>query len=475
MNPVFRGIREYRDRLFERIMSVCPKREGAFLGAMLCGDKSEMSPAMKTELYRSGLGHIFAVSGIHLVIAAAFFGFAVGKIVKAKRAVYWLTLVEIWGFAVFAGLSVSVVRAAVMMTVTRSGYYFGRKSDGLNSLGLCAFILTASKPYTVISPSFVLSFLAVAAIECMTLSKHEEDGKVGSTLRLSAAVLFMTAPASALLFGGVSAASVVTNLLLVPLCTVSLQICIIVLFTGGGALAAPLLIAAALPVKFVLYFSDKLARFDFSYVFASSRVMLFIIIAGSVLMTYGCIRIRESSKVAVCTAAVLAVWCASTNITRVLDNDIRVTVLPDGNKSAYIISVSGRAYVFDVGCKGRLDSALQHQMDRIGIREMSYAFILDDGAVTAAGYEDDFFLQPDIVFISDDLITADGRAVFLNSEDTADLGEMQVKSVDDGFVVSYEECKFFLGKGKMEINGDMIDISGEKRPLEFDGNELSRI
>ena len=406
---------------------------------------------MKTELYRSGLGHIFAVSGIHLVIAAAFFGFAVGKIVKAKRAVYWLTLVEIWGFAVFAGLSVSVVRAAVMMTVTRSGYYFGRKSDGLNSLGLCAFILTASKPYTVISPSFVLSFLAVAAIECMTLSKHEEDGKVGSTLRLSAAVLFMTAPASALLFGGVSAASVVTNLLLVPL------------------------IAAGIPVKFVLYFSDKLARFDFSYVFASSRVMLFIIIAGSVLMTYGCIRIRESSKVAVCTAAVLAVWCASTNITRVLDNDIRVTVLPDGNKSAYIISVSGRAYVFDVGCKGRLDSALQHQMDRIGIREMSYAFILDDGAVTAAGYEDDFFLQPDIVFISDDLITADGRAVFLNSEDTADLGDMQVKSVDDGFVVSYEECKFFLGKGKMEINGDMIDISGEKRPLEFDGNELSRI
>jgi len=475
VNPVFRGIREYRDRLFERIMSVCPKREGAFLGAMLCGDKSEMSPAMKTELYRSGLGHIFAVSGIHLVIAAAFFGFAVGKIVKAKRAVYWLTLAEIWGFAVFAGLSVSVVRAAVMMTVTRSGYYFGRKSDGLNSLGLCAVILTASKPYTVISPSFVLSFLAVAAIECMTLSKHEEDGKVGSTLRLSAAVLFVTAPASALLFGGVSAASAVTNLLLVPLCTVSLQICFIVLFTGGGALAAPLLIAAALPVKFVLYFSDKLARFDFSYVFASSRVMLFIIIAGSVLMTYGCIRIRKSSKVAVCTAAVLAVWCASTNITRVLDNDIRVTVLPDGKKSAYIISVSGRAYVFDVGCKGRLDSALQHQMDRIGIREMPYAFILDDGAVTAAGYEDDFFLQPDIVFISDDLITADGRAVFLNSEDTADLGDMQVKSADDGFVVSYEECKIFLGKGKMEINGDMIDISGEKRPLEFDGNELSRI
>ena len=84
-------------------------------------------------------------------------------------------------------------------------------------------------------------------------------------------------------------------------------------------------------------------------------------------------------------------------------------------------------------------------------------------------------MQPDIVFISDDLITADGRAVFLNSEDTADLGDMQVKSADDGFVVSYEECNFFLGKGKMDINGDMIDISGEKRPLEFDGNELSRI
>ncbi|SEK23600.1 ComEC/Rec2 family competence protein [Ruminococcus albus] len=475
VNPIFRGIREYRDKLFEKIIAVCPKREGAFLGAMLCGDKSEMTPAMKTELYRSGLGHIFAVSGIHLVIAAAFFGYVVGKIVKAKRVVYLLTLAEIWGFAVFAGLSVSVVRAAVMMTVTRSGYYFGRKSDGLNSLGLCAVILTAAKPYTAISPSFLLSFLAVAAIEFVTLSKHEKDGKVESTLRLSAAVLFMTAPASAVLFGGVSAASVVTNLLLVPLCTVSLQICFIVLFTGGGAIATPLLMAAALPVKFVLYCSDILARYDFSYVFASSGVLLFIVIGTSILMTYGCVRISDSRKVALCTAAVLAVWCACGNVARVINDDIKVTILPNGKKSAYIVSTGGRAVIFDVGCKGKMDSALQHRMDKLGIREMPYAFILDDGAVTAAGYEDDLFLQPDIVFVCDDLISADGRKVYLKSGDTADIGDIQVKSAKDGFTVSYDDCDIFLGKGKMLINGDAIDISDEKRALEFDGNELSRL
>lgn len=475
VNPVFRWIREYRDKLFSRIMTVCPKREGAFLGAMLCGDKSEMSSAMKTELYRSGLGHIFAVSGIHLVIAAAFFGYAVGKIVKAKRAVFWLTLAEIWGFAVFAGLSVSVVRAAVMMTVTRSGYFFGRKSDGLNSLGLCAILLTAAKPYTAISPSFLLSFLAVAAIELVSLSKHEEDSKTGSALRLSAAVLFMTAPASAILFGGVSAASVVTNLLLVPLCTISLQICFIVLFTGGGSLATPLLIAAGIPVKFVLYCSRKLARFDISYVFSYQVVLLGIVIVSSVLMVYVCLRVKDSRKVMVYTAAVLAVWCACGNIARLLDDDIKVTVLPDRKKSAYILSVGGRAVIFDVGCKGGMDSTLQNRMDKLGIRDMPYAFILEDGAVTSAGFEDDLFLQPDIVFVCEDDISANDRTVYLKNGDTADIGDMQVKSAEGGFIVSFDDCELFLGKGKMEINGGEVDISAEQRPLEFDGTELRRL
>ena len=175
------------------------------------------------------------------------------------------------------------------------------------------------------------------------------------------------------------------------------------------------------------------------------------------------------------TAAVLAVWCACGNIARLLDDDIKVTVLPDRKKSAYILSVGGRAVIFDVGCKGGMDSTLQNRMDKLGIREMPYAFILEDGAVTSAGFEDDLFLQPDIVFVCEDDISANDRTVYLKDGDTAGIGDMQVKSAKDGFTVSYDDCELFLGKGKMLINGDVIDISDEKRALEFDGNELSQL
>lgn len=476
VNPVFRGIREYRDRLFEKIMTVCPKREGAFLGAMLCGDKSEMTSAMKTELYRSGLGHIFAVSGIHLVIAASFFGYVIGRFIKAKKIVFLLTLAEIWGFAVFAGLSVSVVRAAVMMTLTRSGTFFGRKSDGFNSLGLCAVILTAYKPYTVISPSFVLSFLAVAAIEIVMLSENEDESKAEISLKLSAAVLFMTAPASAVIFGGISVMSVVTNLMLVPVCTIALQICFIVLFTGGTVVSVPLLTLAALPIKFVLYCSDKLAALNFSYVFTSARVVFWIVIITSVMMIVCCIKIKESRKVLLYTCAVLAVWCAAANIVRFTDDEFRLTVLPQRNKAAYMLSRNGTALIFDVGCKGRLDSALQHQMDKNGIRKMPYAFISEQGIITAAGYKDDLFLQPETVFVSDEpIISEDDNIVYLNGDDEADTGDIKVRSVNGGFIIKYDDNEIFLGKSKMVINGGEVDISAEKNALNFDGKNLRRL
>lgn len=476
VNPVFRGVREYRDKLFEKIMTVCPKREGSFLGAMLCGDKSEMSSAMKTELYRSGLGHIFAVSGIHLVIAASLFGYIIGKIIKAKKAVFILTLAEIWGFAVFAGLSVSVVRAAVMMTLTRSGTFFGRKSDGLNSLGLSAVLLTFLKPYTAVSPSFILSFLAVAAIELVLISSDHENDKVEITMRLSASVLFMTAPASALLFGGISIMSLLTNLLLVPVCTISLQLCFIVLFTGGTLVSTPLLIAAVLPVKFVLFCSDKLATLDFSYVFTSSSVITGIVIVSSVIMVFVCTRSKEIRKLLLCTCTVLAVWCASANIVRFIDDDYKLTILPDRKRTAYMLSRHGIAIIFDVGCKGRMDSALQHQMDKLGIREMPYAFILENGVITAAGYKDDLYLNPDTVFVCDDITNNnDNGIVYLDHNNDADTGDIKVRSADGGFILRFEDNDIFLGKGKVVINGEEVDISTETDVLEYDGKYLRRL
>lgn len=479
VNPVFRGIREYRDRMFGLIVNSCPGREGAFLGAMLCGDKSEMTPALKTELYRSGLGHIFAVSGIHLVIAVTFFGAVIGKLVRSRRIAYVLVLAEIWGFAVFAGLSVSVVRAAFMLTVTRSGFLFGRKGDGLNSLGLCAILLTVSKPYTAISPSFVLSFLAVIAIEVVSLAWHDNENKNNAeySLRLSSAVLFTTAPASASFFGGVSLMSILTNLMLVPICTFALQICFVVLFTGGAyAIARPLLRIASQLVRFVLFCADNIARIDFSYVFTSSRAVFVIVVISSAAMIAGCALMKDAKRFMLTTVTVLAVWCAAANVSRALDDDIRITVLPSGRKTAYIISQKGSAVIIDAGCRGSLDGAVQNQMDKQGICEVRCAFISEQGVITASGYKEDFFLQPRLIFVGDEALAENNDSlVVLEEGSIADLGNIKVSPTGNGYDVTVGENTVTLGKGKIIIGEDTVDISKERSVLELEGTTLRRV
>ena len=478
VTPLFREILNYRDKLFGVIISVCSKREGAFLGAMLCGDKSEMTPSMKTMLYRSGLGHIFAVSGIHLVIVVSFFSFIAGKLIKSKHAVYLLTLVEIWGFVVFAGMSVSVVRAAIMLTVTRSSPFLGRKSDGLNSLGLCAIILLVANPYSAISPSFVLSFLAVLAIEIVSLSKQDkDDNKLERSMRYSSAVLFTTAPASAVLFGGVSVMSVISNLLLVPVCTFSLQICFLILFSGGSfTIARPLLHLASFPVRYALQCSDHIAELDFSYIFTSSRVIFVLIVLSSVVMTVLSVRIKDTKRYMLIVATVIAVWSAASNVSRLFESETVVSVLPKGKMTAYVVSYKGNAVIFDVGCCGKLDSAMQRRLDKLAIRKVSYAFISKRGVLTANAYHDDFYTYPEMVFINDDpLIRQDDELTVLKEDSTADIGSMKVKPVKNGYEVIIDDHVYLFGSGKLTIDGNETDISGETSVLELKGTTLRRL
>ncbi|WP_295153285.1 ComEC/Rec2 family competence protein [uncultured Ruminococcus sp.] len=478
VNSLFRGIREYRDKLFGLIVSVCPGREGAFLGAMLCGDKSAMTPSMKTMLYRSGLGHIFAVSGIHLVIAVSFFSFFAGKLIKSKHIVFILTLAEIWGFAVFAGLSVSVVRAAVMFTFTRTGSVLGRKSDGLNSLGLCALLLLTSAPYSAVSPSFVLSFLAVLAIEITILSSEgKEENKVDSSVKMSVSVLFVTAPASAGYFGGISVMSVVTNLLLVPLCTISLQLCCVVLILGGNiTLSRPVIRLASLPVRFVLYCSDKLAALDISYVFTSSPAISALVIVSCAVMVVYTVRVRDKKRYLLAVITVFAVWSAASQVCRAFDSEMTVTVLPGGRKTAYVVTCKGSAVVFDVGCHGKLNSAVQRQLENHAVRRIKSAFISERGVLTASAYEEDIYPVPQMIFINDDpLFEEDSGLIVLENGSSADIGSIRVKAQKNGYEIEYEDNSIILGKGNITINGKSIDISDESSVLELKGTTLRRL
>lgn len=83
---LIRALWNYRSRIQNRIMSYISGDEGTLICAMLFGSKNaDIDDNMRTALYRFGIGHVFAVSGFHLMVMASMINFLVKKLKCGKR------------------------------------------------------------------------------------------------------------------------------------------------------------------------------------------------------------------------------------------------------------------------------------------------------------------------------------------------------------------------------------------------------
>ena len=75
-----------------------------------------------------------------------------------------LILITMWSYVVLVGMSPSVVRAAIMMTVYSLLSLQNRNRSSLNALAFTAIIMLVADPMILFNISFQLSFVAVAFI-----------------------------------------------------------------------------------------------------------------------------------------------------------------------------------------------------------------------------------------------------------------------------------------------------------------------
>ena len=141
--------------------------ELAVIKALILGQRNTISKELLQEYTKAGAIHILAVSGLHvgiiLLILTALFSslenLKNGKLIKTILIVSLL-----WGFAIIAGLSASVVRAVTMFSAVAIGMTFKRKTFVIHSLITSMFLLLLVKPMFLFDVGFQLSYLAVFSI-----------------------------------------------------------------------------------------------------------------------------------------------------------------------------------------------------------------------------------------------------------------------------------------------------------------------
>ena len=202
------------------------KDELSILYALFLGEKQLISKELKADYSKAGVIHILAISGLHVGILLVLFLFLLKPIEYLKNGFTYkllLTILLLWFFAIFTGLSASVVRAVTMYSFVVIGQLVNRKTSTYFSLITSMLFLLLIKPLFLFDVGFQLSYCAVFAIVWVQpiLSKfYQPKFKIAKyfwdLITVSIAAQLGVLPLSIFYFNQIPGLFLVANLVVIP-------------------------------------------------------------------------------------------------------------------------------------------------------------------------------------------------------------------------------------------------------------------
>lgn len=134
------------------------------LKGIILADRTEMDASVVSDFNKTGLVHILAISGSHMVVIFALIYFIFSKIRLPKKVVIIISLICIWLFSILIDYGNSVVRSSLMLTIYYVYVILERKPDLIHSLSLSAMLILLWDTNQIFDVGFQLSFVAVLGI-----------------------------------------------------------------------------------------------------------------------------------------------------------------------------------------------------------------------------------------------------------------------------------------------------------------------
>jgi competence protein ComEC len=233
-----------RARARQRIVLTFAPAAAGMARALVLGE-NDLLPEDAQAFQKSGLSHMLAVSGTHLVFAVAAIVHALTFLLARVEALSarWVVarfancvgLVLSLIYADFAGGSSSAWRAAFMLSVAFSARALGRKPLTVRTFGLSSLVFALLDPLCAFDLSFMLSVAATSGLIWLGQPLSVRCERIASRPLRFLAVSFGTtlsatipcAPLLALLASGITLAGLVANVLASPLGeSVALPLCL---------------------------------------------------------------------------------------------------------------------------------------------------------------------------------------------------------------------------------------------------------
>ena len=386
----------------------------------LTGDTSDIRKESMETYRRAGIGHIFAVSGMHVTILAnaaslALMAFGVGsRGRKAAAGISALLLLVICGF------TPSAVRAARMLVIGWVAERLRRRSDGITTICLSAAVSMAVSPHIVYDPGFVMSHcillsftvvygrLAAPVINsggsgvprikgnAVFGEKGNSAGRAAKALSVIAApvIFWATAiPVSVSFYGTATRWGWLVSILCLPLFPVMIISALLALAVGsvwvapGAAIAGITRLAISVLDAVCGFFGTKEATISASPMPLWFWTALLLMIIG-VRMDGVRIAGKGGAAMAGMLFGTVTVGAAVLLVSAVTRPAVQATFLSVGQGDACVVRFSGgQVMVVDAGPEQSSDTLLEYcrrqRIDRIDVLVLSHGHIDHGGGMRA--------------------------------------------------------------------------------------------
>ncbi len=214
----------------EEFASVAPPSAYPFVMGVWLGERGLIAQDEYQRFVQAGTAHVLAVSGIHVALLSLSLGFLLRTMRLPRRVQIVLLLLAVFMFALMTGARASTMRAAIMIALYFAAELARREPDGLSTLGLSGFLFLLWRPGTMFDPGFLLSYGSVGSLMLFYPGFERRlrflPRLLRASLAASLAVQLGTIPLAAWHFNVLPLVGVAANLIVVPLLSVVLWLCL---------------------------------------------------------------------------------------------------------------------------------------------------------------------------------------------------------------------------------------------------------
>ena len=363
----------FREWLRSRLAPWCSPGETGLLLGLLAGDRSGIPDALQNDFRRTGLVHVLAISGFHVVLLSGILMLVLKGVGLPHNVARITAIILLLLYIPATGGSPAVTRAVLMFSLVQLGQVVERSADSLNSLGVALLIIALPNPAEIWNPGFQLSAAATAGIIAGSRSNPFKNlskalsktlaGKVLAESVLGACYVtfcatLATAPFLAYHFQSFSPCAWLGNIVVVPCVSLSMYGGVFTVLAPFEVLQENFGRAAGFFLKVAAAITKALAEFPGSQLTLGPFPVPVLLASGTLFALLPLAKIRFYRRLALLIFFGLSLYLCYYAACFHLAPSFKVTFIDVGQADSILLETpSGRTFLIDAGNGGKRNDA----------------------------------------------------------------------------------------------------------------------